>query len=312
MLSGVNVNEDAKQSLVITYNGVSTTIDVNVSRDLKVLNEQTKLLIEKNITSFKDNGTYDKQEIATIKNNLRKIDYVYDFDEIRLVDKMLLKENEELADYHIDENDYDLSISGLALSLAENKRSIFFIPFINTYYVHTKTPSSTDKLKLVEVGEAYGFEAVDYLNISFSLNYRKVELDGAIVVSIKLPNKQNNKTYSVYRLDDNGDVVKCKTTQTSSYIQFLTKKSGSFVILSRDSVNSYDIKDFQENISATNADNDNHGYFILGAIGAVIIVCGLIMIIAYYIAERKQERIWKDYRKSLLKADFVQEEKLKN
>lgn len=312
MLSGVNVYEDGKQSLTITYNGVSTNIDVNVSRDLKVLNEQTKALIEKNITSYKNNGTYNKQEIATIKNNLRKIDYVYDFDEIRLIDAMLLKENEELADYHIDENDYDLSVSGLALSLAENKRSIFFIPFINTYYVHIKNPSFSDQLKLVEVGEAYGFEAVDYINITFSLNYRNVELDGAIVVSIKLADKQNNKTYSVYRLDDNGDVVKCKTTQSNSYIQFLTKKSGSFVILAKDSVNSYDIKDYQENISATNSDNDNHGYFILGAIGAVLIVYGLIMIIVYFNLERKQEKIWKDYKKSLLKADFVQEEKPKN
>lgn len=312
MLSGVNVNEDAKQSLIITYNGVSTNIDVNVSRDLKMLNEQTKSLIDKNITSYKNNGTYDKKEIATIKNNLRKIDYVYDFDEIRLIDKMLLKENEELADYHIDKNDYDLSVSGLALSLAENKRSIFFIPFINTYYVYTKTPTVFEQSKLAEVGEAYGFEAVDYLNITFSLNYRKVELDGAIVVSVKLPDKQNNKTYSVYRLDENGDVVKCKTTQSNSYIQFLTKKSGNFVILAKDSVNSYNINDFKENITVDNADNDNHGYFILGAIGAVLIVYGLILVIVYFNAERKQEKIWKDYKKSLLKADFVQEEKPKN
>ncbi|MBR2577622.1 MAG: bacterial Ig-like domain-containing protein, partial [Erysipelotrichaceae bacterium] len=295
MLSGIDADENGKQALIVTFNGVSDSIDVNVSKDLRELNERISSLIDRNIGLYKDTGIYDTAEIKEIKKNLRKVDYLYDMEKIRQIDKIMLEEYRGRANYRIDDNDYDLSVSGLTLSLTDASITSPFRFFKNTYYVHTGDVSRKDKKTLQEIGEAYGFEAVDYLSIEYGLNLRKIEPDGAVIISLKLEDKETDKTYSVYRLDDNGDIVKCKTTQTNSYIQFLTKKSGSFVILAKDSVNNYDLPDYKENITGDNSDPDNNGLFIFGAILAALAVCGSILIIVYRNMERKEEKIWKDF-----------------
>ena len=312
MLSGINTEENGKQTLTVTYNGVSDSVDVNVSKDLKDLNEKISSLIDKNIASYQNSGIYESKEIKEIKKNLRKVDYVYDLNKIRQIDAIMLDEYRGRANYRIDDNDYDLSVSGLTLSLADANITSAFRILKDTYYVHVKDVPRKDRNILKEIGEAYGFEAVDYLRVDYSLNLKNIEQEGAVVISVRLKDKETDKTYSVYRLDDNGDIVKCKTTQTNSYIQFLTKKSGSYVILSKDSVNNYDLPDYKENITGDNSDPDNNGLFIIGAIMAVFIIYGFILIIVYRNLERKEEKLWKDFKRSLLKADSALGEKPKS
>ena len=305
MLSGINIYQDGTQNLIISYCGLNINKEINVSKYLNNLNDVTHSLIQKNINSFNSNN-FNLDEIKEIKNNLSKVNYNYDFNDIRIIDKALLLNDD--SKYHIDDNNYDLSVSGLSLSLPERNKFFLFKPISDTYYVHIK---NTNNKHLKEIGEAYGFSVVDSINISLSLNFKRVNIDGALIFSLKIPNKDTNKTYTVYRYDD-GDIVKCRTSQSNSYIQFLTKKTGDFVILARDSVNTYDIPDYLENINSSNSAVDNQNFFIIGTIGFVLILYGIAMIIVYMIIERLKEKTWKDYKKLLLKAAIVQEEKLKN
>lgn len=305
MLSGINIYQDGTQNLIISYCGLNINKEINVSKYLNNLNDVTRSLIQKNINSFNSNN-FNLDEIKEIKNNLSKVNYNYDFNDIRIIDQaLLLNDNSK---YHIDDNNYDLSVSGLSLSLPERNKFFLFKPISDTYYVHIKNANNKH---LKEIGEAYGFSVVDNINISLSLNFKRVNIDGALIFSLKIPNKDTNKTYTVYRYDD-GDIVKCRTSQSNSYIQFLTKKTGDFVILARDSVNTYDIPDYLENINSSNSAVDNQNFFIIGTIGFVLILYGIAMIIVYMIIERLKEKTWKDYKKLLLKAAIVQEEKLKN
>lgn len=287
MVSAIDTKTDGTKQLTITYNGVSTSIDIDVSLKLKELHDKISELIDSNIESYKNTGSYNSNEIKEIKENLSKVDYVYDFSKTREIDSILLDEYRSKALYSIDTNKYDLSISGLTLCLAEKNITSSFKLFPDTYYVHINEVDNNDKAKLEEMASAYGFEVMDYLSISYSLNLSSIDQEGAVVISIKPTNKQTDKTYTVYRIDDNGDIVKCKTTQTNNYIQFLTKKAGSFAILAKDSVNNYDLEDTYENITSLNSDPNFNNLFLFGAFGAIVIIYGIVCIVMHYDLEKK-------------------------
>ena len=312
MIFGFDSKTSGNQNVKVNYKGVETSIEINVSNELKLLDNEISDLIDKNIESYKRNGAYIPSDAKKIKTDISKVDYVYDFDKVREIDAILLEEYRDKANYSIDESDYDLSISGLTLSLADANITKGFKPFKDTYFVRIGNVSKAHQKELSQLGEAYNFEAVDFINISYSLNMKKIEQNGAVVISLKLPNKKSNKTFTVYRMDDNGDIVKCKTTQSENYIKFLTKKSGDFAILSRDSVNNYDLPDSYENITSANSDPDNHELFLLGSLLLAVGLLGCALVVVYYSIEKKRKNLWKDFKKLLQKAEFVQEEKPKN
>lgn len=300
MVSSIDTSKQGEQDLTITYHGVSTSTTINVSKELKDLHNKISELIDTNIDSYKNDGTYNSEDIKEIKENLSKVDYVYDFSKTRQIDAILLDEYRRKAYYTIDENKYDLSISGLTLCLADKDITSDFKLFPDTYYVHVKEINADNKETLENLANSYGFEVIDYLSISYSLNMNSIDQEGAVVVSVKPTDKQTNKIYTVYRLDENGDIVKCKTTQTNNYIQFLTKKSGSFAILAKDSVNNYDLPDTYENITSFNSDPNYFDLFIFGSFTAVVIIYGFICILIYLNNNKKIETKTLNYRKTLL------------
>lgn len=300
MVSYIDVNQEGEHELTITYNGVTTTQTINISSELKQLHNNISELIDSNIESYKNERSYNSADIKRIKENLNKVDYIYDFSKTREIDAILLDEYRSKAYYTIDDNKYDLSISGLTLSLADKDITDSFKLFVDTYYVHVKEIDNANKEKLEQLASAYGFEVVDYLSIGYSLNMNSIDQTGAVVISIKPTDKQTNKTYTVYRIDDNGDIVKCKTTQTNNYIQFLTKKSGSFAILAKDSVNNYDLPDTYENITSLNSDPDFHGIFMQGSFELLLIIYGFICILWYVRINKKTVNITAEIKKTLL------------
>ena len=143
-------------------------------------------------------------------------------------------------------------------------------------------------------------------------NYQDIELNGPAIVQLNLKDKKNNQVYTVYHLDDGGDIIKCRTTQSDNYIQFMINESGPYLVLSMPSANEYDIEDNTEDLSYENMGFDNHqtNFELMSLL--IITLIGIIGIIVYYITYNKKEKEWKDFKKSLLKEDTAQEEKQKN
>lgn len=309
MLRNINIYKAGKQSLTITYKGLSIIEDIDVSKYLNDINKQTNELIKENIDNYLNDSSINEKDLNIIKNNLDLINYSYDFKEIRILDEMLLKINED-TNYHIDNNEYDLSISGMALSFQTTNRLFLFKPFIDIYHVNIKRINNNDRLN--KIGLAYGFKKVDCFKISFERNLVNTTNTKPLIISLKIDDKDAYKTYVVYRLDENNDVIKCRTTQSKSYIQFLTDKPGKFILLVKDNVNDYDIEDYKENLNSLNNSINYQGFVVVGTLGLAIIIYGIILIIVYQNIERLKAKKWKDYKKLLLKADIVQEEKLKN
>ena len=204
---------------------------------------------------------------------------------------------------------YDLSISGLDLSL-EDKRSLSLLA--DTYYVIVDDIKEEDKEEIYGLAKGYGFDMVEGIDISFRFNYQSIGLSGPAIVQIDVQDKATDKIYSVYHLNSDGDIVKCRTTQTDRYIQFLIEESGPYLVLTLESVNTYDLSDGEELLGFENMGYDKHktNFELMGTI--VMSLTGLIGITLYYIVYNERKRMWKDFRRSLQQAGTVQEEKPKN
>ncbi|MBR5342122.1 MAG: glucosaminidase domain-containing protein [Erysipelotrichaceae bacterium] len=296
MLRYYDPDEEGIQNIKIVYNGIGIDKDAEFSEELSKIRNM--------ITEAVENNDY-----VTVKANMGKIDYPFSFAEIRSLDYELKNLNQRNYVIKDRTEKYNLSISGLDLSLAD-KTSLSL--FGDTYYVVVNKINPKDEEKIYSIAKAYGFENVEGLDLSFRFNYQNIELSGPAIVQIDIEDKKNNLVYTVYHLNDQGDVIKCKTTQSENYIQFMIRESGPYLVLSLPSANEYDIKDNTEDLSYENMGFDNHkmNFELMGIM--VLTLIGIIGVTVYYIISDKRERMWKDFRRSLRTAGSVQEEKPKN
>ncbi len=296
MILSYDRNSEEKQDLVIGYNGLEIRKPILFSEGLR----QSRVRFENAIRD----GDHQM-----IKEDLSLFHYPFTFSQIRNIDYELM--NIDKRNYVIEDRTqrFDLSISGLDLSLPD-RRSLSFIP--DTYYVIVDEISEEDAARIHDLAKGYGFEKTDGLDISFRFNYQSSELLGPAIVQIGVQDKRNDLIYSVYHLNADGDIVKCRTTQSDSYIQFMIRESGPYLVLTLPSANVYEIKDAIEDLSYENMGVDNHRTnFELMAI-LVMSLMGLIGITLYYIVYNERKRLWRDFRRSLQEAAIVPEEKPRN
>lgn len=284
------------QDILITYCGVSTKQTIEISSELKDIRDNLDYLIAKNIKSYKEDGTYDLSELNTIVKNINKLDYDISVDSLRDIDNILLSINRTNTNYVVIGNDIDLSVSGLALNGLKLNKNILFK---DTYYVHVSSVNQSAKKTLEELGLAYGFEVVDYFSVDYSLNMLKTNQNGSLVYSLKPNNMNPNYIYTVYRLDSNGDVVKCKTTWSIDSVSFLTKKGGDFVVLRKRSVNTYDFDSAYENINYQDNGPDSQQIFLMLACYVATITFGILNIVYHYLLENKLKKSSLEFKKLL-------------
>ncbi len=297
MITGFQSLLEGSQEITISYCGLNTTVTIEVSSKLKEIRENIDYLIQKNIESYQNNGTYDLKELQTIVENIDLIDYDISTSDLRVIDNIILQINRENTNYIVIGNDIDLSVSGLALNELINENSSLL--FKDTYYVHVSSINGKSKNTLQEIGAAYGFEVVDYFSVDYSLNMLKSFQSGCLVYSIKPSNMDSNYIYTVYRLDDNGDIVKCKTTWSSDSVSFMTKKDGNFVVLRKRSANTYDFDSKYENVNTVQNDPDSQQIFLFLLSYSVIILAGILNIVYHYVLENKLRSSALEFKKLL-------------
>ena len=281
------------ENAVIRYHGFEQTCQVKQNDQL--LQTFTKAI---------ENG--DSQ---FIKGHVSKIEYPFTVSDIRKIDQQLKQGNERNYVIIDKTESHDISISGLDLSLPD-KKSLTLTR--DTYYVIVGQIDPLSEEKIYDLAKAYGFEKTDGLDISFRFNYQSIGLTGPIVIQTDIGNKRSDRIYSVYHLEKDGDIVKCRTSQSDHYIQFIARGSGPYLIMSLDSVNEYDIQDGVENLSYANMGSDQHKMNLQILTALVMSLTGLIGITVYNIINNKRKKLWRDFRRSLREAGTVQEEKPKN
>lgn len=296
MVSAYNPKDFDSQTIEVTYCGLKVYKDIQIDSSYYAAYDD----LSKAITN---------SDAKYVKENIDIVDYPYTMSDIRNLDIILRQENNR--NYVIKDNtkSYDISISGLDLSLDD--RSNFNL-IEDTYYVIVDDIKPYSYRKLVNIGSGHGFTVEAGINISFKFNYQNIDLRGPAIVQLDLADKPKDRIYSVYHCDSDGNIVKCRTTQSNNYVQFIIEGKGDYLLLSMPSNNTYKIADTIENLSYENIGFDSNRINLEFLLGLSLIVVSLIGILIYYQLENNKDRTWKDYKKSLLRADTVQEEKQKN
>ena len=285
-----------KQELTVTYNGAETTWEIEFSEELSDLRDRIMSGIE-------------AEDYTLLKKQIGSIDLDLSFSQIRKIDQTLRERNRRNYVIQDQTESYDLSFSGLDLSLPDRKS---FHLVKDTYYVTANEIASEDEKRILQIAQGYGFEKVAGIDISFRFNYQDIEPQGPVIVQLNPIDKQDHTIYSVYHVNRDGEVIKCRTTQTENYIQFLISGSGPYEILKMPGVNRYGFEDTAEDLTYENMGYDNHRINMDMLMVLILSISGVIGIIIYYIFDNMDKKQWKDYRRLLQEAESVPEEKPKN
>lgn len=296
MISSYDSNVFDSQTIYATYCGITQSKDIQIDGDYYLIVDDIKQAI-------------DNSDAVYVKDNLNMIKYPYSMFDIRRLDLILRQENNRNYVINDKTKKYNISVSGLDLSL-DDRRNFNLIE--DTYYVNIDEINGANKKRLEKIASGYGFDIEAGINVSFRFNYQNIDLRGPAIVQLDLDNKVSNKIYSVYHLDTRGNVIKCRTTQSDSYIQFIINEKGDYLVLSMPSNNEYNIDDTIENLNGDNVGFDNNRTNLEFMLGLILIMSALIGILVYYRIEERNSKQWKDYKKLLQKADTVQEEKQNN
>lgn len=296
MLSEYDAYDFDVQTVTVNYCGLEAYKDIQIDGNVYAAYDDLTTAIE-------------NLDAKYVKDNIDTVPYIYSMSEVRNLDYILRQENNR--NYVIKDNteSYNLSISGLDLSL-DDRRNFNLIE--DTYYVIVDDIKPYSKRKLMYVAEGYGFNIETGINISFKFNYQNIDLRGPAIVQLDIPNKTTDRIYSVYHFDSDGNIIKCRTTQSENYIQFMIDEKGDYLVLSMPSNNVYQISDSVEDLSYENMGFDNNRTNLEFLLGLFLIIVCLVGILVYYRFEESKDKQWKDYKKSLQKADTVQEEKQNN
>ena len=296
MVSKYDAESPESQSILVSYN------DMQLNKNIQI--DTSYYETYENFVNALNNNDYHY-----VKENIGTVYYPLQMNQIRSIDYALKQENNRNYVIVDKKNRFNISISGLDMSLDDRKN---FNLIEDTYYVDIKNANIHNVDRIKKISKGYGFDVESSINISFRFNYQSIDLIGPAIVQIDLPDKKTDYIYSVYHTNSNGDIVKCRTTQSENFIQFVINEEGDYVVLSMPSVNNFGIDDSVEDLSYENMGFDNNKTNIEFLFVLILILVCVAGIIIYYYYLDKKEKSWKDYKKSLLKADIVQEEKPKN
>ena len=313
MIKAYDVNTEGESVINGAYCGIAFSFITLFSKDLAEDRGYIKENLKELVSNYQEYAIYDEAVYNDLIAKLKTIDYPLEADDIRVLDEIAKTYYEDKVSLAIDDNHYDLNVSGmyLALDFSESLNSTKPL-FKDTYRIKVSSLAPDDKDTLSKVGEAYKLSEIDSFNISFYRNYEKIASQFSFVISIKIDDLDTNKIYTVYRLDENGDVYKCKSSQTEDYVQFVTFADGDFMIFAVDSSNAYNFTNVYENLNDTNDDDFYFELVIELILPIVILILDEIMLLGYLLIKRKGDRLWKDYKNLLQSATIVHEEKPKN
>ena len=251
----------------------------------------------------------ENKDYINLKKDVSNNDINLGWNNIRTVDNELFHKNRRNYVMNMYNEDLDVSVSGLDLSLPDRKT---FSLIQDIYYAGIDNISDKDQSAIMDTASSYGLISEYGLNLSFRFNYEELSLKGPIVVQSRIADKANDRIYTVYHLRKNGDIVKCKSVFTNNYIIFEADEEGAYLVLSKDSFNIYDNSDTVENLEKADTGIDEHKVNIEFLVVMVLVITNFIGVLVYYIVNSRKEEKWRDYRKSLQTQASVHEGKRKN
>ena len=312
MISDLDTSQAGEKVLKINYCGMTLECKVNIDDKMYEDYVYVSENLETFLKEYEETSEFDKSVLVDLLGRIKNSDYPLSASDIRALDSLVMPYYEEEINFAIDENDYGLTISGMSLAFDFTSSLTNDKPlFKDTYRVSLNALSKEEESALIKAGEGYGLKSVAGFELLFYRNFERITPSFDQVVALSLENLDSGKSYAVYYLED-GVVYKCKSSQSKDKIEFIASSDGPYMIYEVDSANSYDFVGKDENLTLENSDEFYIWAVVERSLPLFFMIVDEVLIVIYLMDKKKRYKLWNDYKKSLQRADFVQDAKPKN
>ena len=263
MVSGFDLSQEGDQTVTVTYGGKTASWPIHVSEQKDQLRAEIYTEIVRMNRAYPNLDTLSEKQQAKVLELKQKIEENIlphlTQTELRSFDGVLRKVIGDRIRYIIDENAYDLSVSGLSLAMPLGNSLTKQEYFEDTYRVRAyDVPDENLHQTFDACASALNETLREGFRYRILKNYRGIETDYPLLMTIRKPDGSDDTDVFtvVYADHDTGDVKLCYTRQSDHCITFMTKGSGSYAVLSRRTGNVYSAEDPQETLRADNSSYD--------------------------------------------------------
>ena len=284
MIEGFDNSKVGKQMVTVRYHSFTDSFQIEVSDSQEEANKQLSEYLSRI-------DELDFEDAMQFKKLLYEGTIRLTMDQIRKIDRILIENTKDKIAYVINSRK-PLSVSGLSLVIPFNSGIVEKSFLKESVIIKTDEVPSMDYQRLETVVDANGYTIEDSIRIRLYADYRKIEPLTSFVACLKM-DVDPQRIYTVFYLEEDGDVHRLETTQSAEGVHFKTERNGSYLIVSKPTSNEYELKSINENILVSDT-NYSIGYMLI----LLIVLAGLLIItIVVLLIGMKKGLWWKDYKK---------------
>ena len=295
MISGFDLSSPGTQTVQVRFAGCETGYDIEVSAVAAETQDNVRREVLRMIDTYGESETLSEKETADILAVKELIDanqlpYLTQ-NQLRVLDNVMRSAIGDRIRYSIDNNVYDVQVSGLsaAVPLGDSLDRRKYLE--DTYRVQMLKGVSE------KAGEALNIQAASLQNdvrdqFEFALrrNYELFELANPVVVSIAKPaDALEGEVFTVLYYDrDRDEVMRCYTRQTAHTVSFMTRGNGEYMLISRLTPNLYVSEDPVEVLNVATQSRDFEKYRVYISIASILLV--ILAVLGYRYWKQRNER----------------------
>ncbi len=291
MVTGYDLMQEGKGTVTVNYAGCSTTYDITVDAQKDQIRTDIRDRILDAIELYGDKNTLSALESQYILELKQRIDAnvlpQLTQTQYRIFDHLLVKAINNRVRYIVEENEYDMSVSGLSLAcpLEDSLEKSYWLA--DTYRANIKKGIPEDCYEVMARSALYLENDIkDTFTISLEKNFETYIPQQPLLYTIDKPEGfTEGEVFTVLHYADNGDVEECYTRQTRNKITFMGKGSGEYMVLSRRTSNDYADEDPVEAITVANSAYDLQKTLIVVGIASAVV---LLIIIIWLLTHRQK------------------------
>lgn len=294
MVSGFHLEEAGKQDVLVTYAGCQTTYPITVSEEKDTVRTEIKNTILDIIEQYQEKESFTDEEKQYLLNFKQKIDEntlpYLTHAQLRQFDGIIRKAIGNQISYVIEANPYNVSISGLSISVPLQDSLDKYWLFADTYRVRMNQGVLADhEEKMNLIAESLQQNVRDTFTISLRKNYDDFVLDGPFLCTIDKPiGADEGEVFQVLYYDSNdGDVEKCYTRQSDDSITFMGNHDGEFMLVSRRTSNTYPGERPLESVTAESKSFDLERALVFASIGGAVVL--LVLLVLWLLLKRRKK-----------------------
>lgn len=308
---GYRPQQAGAQSLFVRLAGQEVSQIIRVSEEKAKQRKEIEQHAEIMFTRLQNKEKIALNELFSLRQELADISYNLDIEKTQLFDAVIYEQVKDHLRFVIEDPLHlDVGISGLNLAYPITQENFDGKVVPNILGVRLSALAKKDERHLRYTAESYGYEVIEGFFVQPFYNLKNFKAQLPLVISVRIYDPQ--KVYSVYAMDSDGNLSLCSVMQSENFIRFLAPGEGSYLLVAKESNNTYKLKDVKETLHIDNTDRQVYERFFRRILLAGLAVFSLLMITLLFKLEEGIRDTWNVYKKSLQIVAIVPAEKQKH